>query len=99
MHEELFIVVKHIRDCSTVRNNGALCNVTLKNRINLQLLAISSVAEPPLFWAAPAPEVQGPGANSGSDQIGSAPAPGEKKAAPEEKRRFQAKKGGSGSMQ
>ena len=44
----------------------------------------SSVAEPPLFWAAPspAPEVQGPGADSGSDQIGSAPG----------------KKGGSGSI-
>ena len=25
------------------------------------------------FWAAPAPEVRGPGADSGSDQIGSAP--------------------------
>ena len=30
----------------------------------------SSVAEPPLFWAAP--EVRGPGADSGSDQIGAA---------------------------
>ena len=27
------------------------------------------------FWAAPAPEVQGPGAHSGSNQIGLAPAP------------------------
>ena len=34
-----------------------------------------SVAEPPLFWAAPAPEVRGPGADSGSDQLGSAPDP------------------------
>ena len=33
----------------------------------------TSVAEPPLLWA---PEVRGPGADSGSDQIGSAPAPG-----------------------
>ena len=40
---------------------------------------IISVAEPPLFWAAPAPEVRGPGADSGSDQIGSAPAPGKKR--------------------
>ena len=35
-----------------------------------------SVAEPPLFWAAPAPGGQGPGADSGSDLLGSAPAPG-----------------------
>ena len=34
-----------------------------------------SVAEPTFFLAAPAPEVGGPGADSGSDQIGSAPAP------------------------
>ena len=34
-----------------------------------------SVAEPPLFWAAPAPGGQGPGADSGSDLLGSAPAP------------------------
>ena len=45
---------------------------------------ISSVREPALFGAAPALEVRGPGADSGSDQIGSAPAPG--------------KKGGSGSI-
>ena len=37
----------------------------------------SSVTEPPLFWAAP--EVQGPGADSGSNQIGSALAPGKKR--------------------
>ena len=42
----------------------------------------TSVAEPPLFWAAPAPGGQGPGADSGSDLLGSAPAPGKKKAAP-----------------
>ena len=35
----------------------------------------SSVAEPPHVWAAPAPEVRGPGADSGSDLIGSSPAP------------------------
>ena len=35
---------------------------------------VTSVAEPPLFWAAPALEVGGPGADS--DQIASAPAPG-----------------------
>ena len=35
-----------------------------------------NVAEPPLFWAAPAPapKAQGPGADFGSDPIGSAPA-------------------------
>ena len=44
-----------------------------------------SVAEQPLFWAAPALEGRGPGADSGfgSDHIGSAPAPAPaKKAAP-----------------
>ena len=40
---------------------------------------VISVAEPPLFWAAPAPGGQGPGADSGSDQLGSAPAPGKKR--------------------
>ena len=39
----------------------------------------NSVAEPPLFWASPTPEVQGPGTDFGSDQIGSAPAPGKKR--------------------
>ena len=34
-----------------------------------------SVAEPPLFWAALAPEVRGPGADSGSRQKKAAPAP------------------------
>ena len=43
------------------------------------LFVNSSVAEPPLFWAAPAPEVRGPGADSGSEQIVSAPALGKKK--------------------
>ena len=40
-----------------------------------------SVVEPPLFWAAPAPApgCQGPGADSGSDLLGSAPAPGKKR--------------------
>ena len=33
-----------------------------------------SFAEPPLFWAAPAPDGQVPGADSGSDLLGSAPA-------------------------
>ena len=42
------------------------------------IFSFPSVAEPPLFWAAPAPEVRGPEADSGSDQIGSAPAPGKK---------------------
>ena len=40
--------------------------------------SITSVAEPSLFRAAPAPEVRGPGADSGFDQIGSALAPGKK---------------------
>ena len=44
-------------------------------------VVISSVREPALFGAAPALEVRGPGADSGSDQSGSSPAPG-KKAAP-----------------
>ena len=43
-----------------------------------------SVAEPPLFWAAPALDGQGPGADSGSNRLGSAPG--------------QAKKGGAGSI-
>ena len=38
----------------------------------------SSVPEPPLFWAAPAPEVRSPGGDSSSDQIGSAPAQAKK---------------------
>ena len=38
-------------------------------------MILGSVAEPPLFWAAPAPDGQGPGADSGSDLLGSAPAP------------------------
>ena len=44
------------------------------------LTRFSSVAELPLFWAAPAPapEAQGPRADSGSDPIGSAPAPDKK---------------------
>ena len=37
-----------------------------------------SVAEPPLFWAAPASDGQGPGADSGADLLGLAPAPGKK---------------------
>ena len=43
---------------------------------------VNSVAEPPLFWAAPAPDGQGPGADygSGSDLLGSAPV--QKEAAP-----------------
>ena len=42
-------------------------------------IARASVAEPPIFWAAPAPDGQGPGADSGSDLLGTAPAPGKKK--------------------
>ena len=46
----------------------------------LYLLLFISVAEPPLFWAAPAPDGRGPGADSGSgsDLLGLAPAPGKK---------------------
>ena len=45
-----------------------------KSKINK--LKKYSVAEPPLFWAAPAPGGQGLGADSASDLLGSAPAPG-----------------------
>ena len=38
--------------------------------------AATSVAEPPLFLAAPASEVRGPGADYGTDQVGSASATG-----------------------
>ena len=44
---------------------------------------INSVAEPPLFWAAPAPDGRVSGADSGSDAgsdlLGSVPAPGKKR--------------------
>ena len=40
---------------------------------------VSSVAKPPLFWAAPAPDGRGPRADSGSDLLGLAPAPGKKR--------------------
>ena len=46
------------------------------HKAHINIIIISRVAEPPLYWADPAPEVRGPGADSGSDQIGSAPAPG-----------------------
>ena len=44
-------------------------------------IVYSSVAELPLFWDAPAPDGQGPGADSrsGSDLLGSAPAPSKKR--------------------
>ena len=54
-----------------------MCPCTLECFVNYFVLI--SVAEPTLFWAAPALEVRGPGADSGSDQIGSAPAPGKKR--------------------
>ena len=38
-------------------------------------LLIMQCSEAATFLGGPAPEVQGPGADSGSDQIGSAPAP------------------------
>ena len=40
-----------------------------KNNINYILFLFNSVAEPPLFWAAP--DGQGLGADSGGDQLGS----------------------------
>ena len=40
-HEEFSQVVKNIKDCSKVRNNGACANLHLNNFIKLQLLAIS----------------------------------------------------------
>ena len=39
-----------------------------------EAVPFGSVAEPPLFWEAPAPDGQGLGADSGSDLLGSAPA-------------------------
>ena len=44
-------------------------------------LDLISVAEPPLFWVAPAPDGQGPRADSSSDLLGSAPGK-KKKVAP-----------------
>ena len=41
--------------------------------VSVSSVATTSVAEPLFFWAASAPEVRGPGTDSGSDQIGSAP--------------------------
>ena len=32
-HEEFCIVVKNIKDCSKVRNNGALCKFTKLNKL------------------------------------------------------------------
>ena len=39
-HQEFVYVVKNIKDCSKVRNNGACANLHLNNFINLHLLAI-----------------------------------------------------------
>ena len=53
-----------------------------KLRIGLWAVAVwlrGCVAEPPLYWAALAPGRQGPRADSGSDLLGSAPAPGKKR--------------------
>ena len=63
------------------QSGRGLCNATLLHPFILNLLATTSVAEPPLIWAAPAPGCQGPGADSGSgsDLLGSAPAPGKKR--------------------
>ena len=48
------------------------------SRENRQCSVVYSVAKPPLFWAVPAPEAQGPGADSCSEPFGSAPAPDNK---------------------
>ena len=71
------MVVFHVLDLLVLRP-------FVKKKINSRVHAppsargakFSSVAEPPLFWAAPASGGQGPGAYSGSDLLGSAPAPG-----------------------
>ena len=39
-HNQFSQVVKNIKDCSIVRNNGACANLLFLNFINLQLLAI-----------------------------------------------------------
>ena len=71
------ICIKLVR----IRNTGCHHVQFSAVTINAVVYPLYSVEEPPLFWAASAPEVRGPGANYGSDQIGSAPAPGKKKAA------------------
>ena len=38
-HEEFSEVVKNIKDCSKVRNDGACANLLIKNLIKLQFLA------------------------------------------------------------
>ena len=43
--------------------------------IRIRLLIAISVAVPPLFLVAPAPDDEGPGADSASNLLGSAPAP------------------------
>ena len=53
-----------------------------KSRGSGQFWPRNSIAEPPLLWVAPAPDGQGPRAESGSDLLGSAPVPGKKKTAP-----------------
>ena len=63
------------------------CSTTHGAHAGKEYGPVTSGAEPPLFWAAPAPAPggQGPGADSGSDLLGSALAPGKKrrlKAAP-----------------
>ena len=65
-----------------IGRNHELLNLFSKHHLKVMhlQLVLRSVAEPPLFWAAPAPGRQGPGADSGSgsDLLGSAPAPGKK---------------------
>ena len=62
-----------------IKSRVIYLNTTICRTPTFSLDKKISVAEPPHFWAAPAPEVRGPGANSGSDQIGSAPATGKKR--------------------
>ena len=67
--------VKNSRSDPNNTGSGSAILSTGNKYWYLKILVISD-AEPPLFLATPGPEVRGPGADSGSDQIGSAPAPG-----------------------
>ena len=66
----------HYRQCF---GSGFFADPDFKNPHSVPSINKTSVAEPPLFWATPAPDDQGPGADYGSDLLGSAPAPGKKR--------------------
>ena len=53
--------------------------IELVHGLNVENDLPHSVAKPPLFRAAPVPDGQDPGADSGSELLGSAPAPGKKR--------------------